>query len=108
MKNSEKQGKNKEDENEQEEEYNIIEKADIRQIYKKEKKSGFQTLEAKATYLLAINLNKIGNSVISLGGNTIKNNEAINCIKEQDLLIYLKEDINVLYERIIKKDYLLF
>ncbi len=75
-------------------------KFSFREIYKKEGKSGFHGLEVKALKRIA----GLGmdNPVLSLGGGTVENTDAMNIVERLGLSVYLKEDEEVLFERIIR------
>ncbi len=75
-------------------------KFSFREIYRTEGKSVFLELEVKALKRIAgLNLK---NAVLSLGGGTVENPEAMSIVKRIGISVYLKENENVLFKRIIK------
>jgi shikimate kinase len=74
---------------------------DVRGIYRKLGKTGFQALESQAATRVASDARTSGSGLIlALGGGTIENEDAMNAFPPEDLFAYLEEDADVLFARI--------
>lgn len=76
--------------------------ATAREIYRKNGAEVFQQLEWEAANKILANPLTNQQFVIALGGGTIDNLRTMDLLKANGYLIYLKEDADVLYKRIIK------
>ncbi|MFP4364355.1 MAG: shikimate kinase [Spirochaetia bacterium] len=75
----------------------------VRQIYSDEGKDFFTRLEYSAATGLSVRLRESAPVIIALGGGTIENRRAMEAVKQIGKLVYLKEDAQVLFERIERK-----
>ena len=72
-----------------------------REIYLQHGRSYFCELEAKAAAAVATMLEPEG-IIVSLGGGTIENSRAMDHFVSKGLFVYLKEDLETLYKRILR------
>ena len=77
-----------------------IRKKRVREIYRERGKEGFQKLEEEA--LESIFLNEEAPLIIAIGGGTIENEKAMARLREEGTRIYLKNDADTLWRRIVK------
>jgi shikimate kinase len=75
----------------------------VREIYRSLGREGFQALESTAAAALASKIKNGETCVCALGGGTIENNAAIKELTEWALMVFLDEDPDILFQRIIKK-----
>ena len=73
-----------------------LEKTSINKIFERCGEEYFRNLETKVLKDLLTS----PNLVISTGGGIVLRDENINLLKEKSIVIYLKSDINTLYERV--------
>lgn len=74
----------------------------VRDLYRQKGKSGFQKAEAESLdHFLQVNRDK--SFVLSLGGGTIENENALKLLEDDKLTtIYLDGDESILFERIVR------
>lgn len=72
----------------------------LREIYKKEGREGFLKLEQEGAKACAKRLSRDGNVVLSLGGGTIDNRQAMKVLEHQAYSIHLLDSADTLYKRI--------
>lgn len=76
----------------------LVDKLSFREIYKIEGAEGFQKIEASVCKWIKEN---VCDSVVSFGGGVIENKEAVDYLIGAGVFVYLKEDIDTLYKRIV-------
>ena len=82
--------------------YNQKQDLSVREIFIKEGEKNFREIEAKSICILNKQIKSKTNAVIALGGSTIENEQAIECVAVSANMVYLKEMADTLYNRIIK------
>lgn len=82
--------------------YNQKQGLSVREIFIKEGEKHFREIEALSACILNKRIKPNTNAVIALGGSTIENEKAIECVAMCATMVYLKENADILYKRIIK------
>ncbi|MEW5814603.1 MAG: shikimate kinase [Spirochaetota bacterium] len=79
-------------------------RASCRQIYRNHGEAFFRYLEVKAAGNLAarIHSGELKRAIVALGGGTVSNTAALNVLKNTGFFVYLEEDAEVLYKRILE------
>ena len=85
-----------------EENFSPDRKRSVRSIYKDKGKDVFEALELISACKLSDNIKDEKHSVIALGGRTIENHSAMECIKDLCFMVYIEEEMDTLYERILR------
>lgn len=88
-----------------------VEEISVREVYKETGKRGFLELEAEGARQIAVSLapEKVPDEgsaisgVCSLGGGTIENSRAMKQLSKHGLFCYIREDAEVLFDRIISR-----
>ena len=75
----------------------------VRDIYRNSGRDGFQRIEADAASRFTVIAGENPLPVIlALGGGTIENGRAMDELKSAGLFVYLREDEDILYRRVMK------
>lgn len=75
----------------------------VRDLYEREGEVVFKKLEAEMACECLDQVELGAPAIIALGGGTVENTDAINCLKGRGKFIYLYEKMEILYDRIMKK-----